>query len=144
MEEEGIDLLNGIRVSQVNISRPADMKKLFHAGGWWEEGWDDEYLSSIVSKSFAFVAAYTSDGSWIGMGRLISDGISDAYLQDIVVLPEWEGHGIGSAMVTLLLKICQSFGILWIGTIAGPETEFFYRRFGFAKMNSYTPMRFER
>lgn len=138
------DLTGGIRVLPVTDSRPADMKALYIAGGWWEDDWDDDYLSAVVSCSFAFVAALAPDGSWIGMGRLISDGVSDAYLQDIVVLPEWEGKGIGSSIVTILLDICRKSGIEWIGTIAGPQTEYFYRRFGFSKMNSYSPMRYER
>ena len=34
------------------------------------------------------MAAIDPDGRWIGMGRIISDGVSDAYLQDIIVLPK--------------------------------------------------------
>lgn len=133
-----------VRIMPVKDPRPADMRALFLAGGWWEDTWDDHYLEAIVRHSFAFVAAEVPDGSWVGMGRLISDGVSDAYLQDIVVLPEWEGQGVGSAIVQSLLDICHEQGIVWIGTIAGPQTEYFYRRFGFAKMNAYTPMRYER
>jgi GNAT superfamily N-acetyltransferase len=133
-----------ITIMQVRIARPADMRVLYQAGGWWEDAWDDQYLIAIAERSFAFVAAVTPDGSWAGMGRLISDGVSDAYLQDIVVLPEWKGQGIGSALVRFLLDICAERGIVWIGTIAQPQTEYFYRRFGFAKMNAYTPMRYER
>lgn len=77
------------------------------------------------------------------MGRIISDGVSDAYLQDIVVLPDWRNRGIGTAIVKKLMTICMHSGIGWIGIIAAPETEYFYRRFGFAKMNGYTPMRYE-
>ena len=133
-----------VRITPVEAARPADMRALYLAGGWWEDAWDDQYLTAIVKQSFAFVAAEIPDGSWVGMGRLISDGVSDAYLQDIVVLPEWEGQGIGSALVQSLLDICNERGIVWIGTIAEPQTEFFYRRFGFAKMNAYTPMRYEK
>ncbi|HWQ65931.1 MAG TPA: GNAT family N-acetyltransferase [Methanospirillum sp.] len=132
-----------IRVSQVRTARPVDMKNLYLAGDWWEEGWDEEYLSAVVHSGFAFVAAKDLDGTWVGMGRLISDGVSDAYLQDIVVLPEYRGKGVGTAIVTCLLEICKDHGIGWVGTIAGPEAAFFYRRFGFAKMNGYTPMRYE-
>ncbi|PKL60198.1 MAG: N-acetyltransferase [Methanomicrobiales archaeon HGW-Methanomicrobiales-4] len=133
-----------VRITPVETPRPVDMRALYQAGGWWEDAWDDYYLAAIVENSYAFVAAEIPDGSWVGMGRLISDGVSDAYLQDIVVLPEWEGQGIGSALVQTLLDICTERGIIWIGTIAQPQTEYFYRRFGFAKMNAYTPMRYEK
>ncbi len=89
------------------------------------------------------MAAIDPDGRWIGMGRIISDGVSDAYLQDIIVLPKWREKGIGTAIMKKLMSICIEAGIGWIGVIAAPETEFFYRRFGFAKMNGYTPMRYE-
>lgn len=78
------------------------------------------------------------------MGRAISDSVSDAYLQDIVVLPEFQGKGIGSAIVSTLLSGCRSKGIDWIGVIAEPEAAYFYRKFGFARMGGYTPMRLER
>lgn len=119
------------------------MRRLFQAGDWWEEYWDDTVLCSIVKHSFAFVVATGQDGSWIGMGRAISDGVSDAYLQDIVVLPDYRGKGIGTAIVEELKAICSRSGIGWIGIIAGPETEYFYRRFGFSRMGGYTPMRYE-
>lgn len=133
-----------VRIAQVMSARPGDMQKLYQAGNWWEDDWDDQHLHAIVRMSFAFVAAEAPDGSWVGMGRLISDGVSDAYLQDIVVLPAWEGQGIGSAIVWYLLDICKKKGITWIGTISEPQTEYFYRKFGFARMNRYTPMRYER
>lgn len=137
------DTGHGWQVTPTRICRPDDMRRLYEAGDWWEDDWDDDHLRRIVALSFSFVVAESPDGSWIGMGRLISDGVSDAYLQDIVVLPEWEGRGVGSAIVQTLLKICGENGITWIGTIAEPQTEYFYRKFGFAKMNGYTPMRYE-
>lgn len=119
------------------------MRALFEAGEWWESDWDDAMLCDIVRHSYAFVAAISPDNRWIGMGRIISDGVSDAYLQDIVVLPEWRDKGIGTAIVKKLMDICAHAHIGWVGIIAEPKTEFFYRRFGFAKMGGYTPMRYE-
>jgi aralkylamine N-acetyltransferase len=133
-----------VMVTRVTSARPEEMRELYKAGDWWDDTWDEDLLSAIVEKSFAFVAAVAPEGRWIGMGRLISDGVSDAYMQDIVVLSEWKGHGIGSAIVKCLLLICKESGIDWIGTISEPETEYFYRRFGFARMNRYTPMLYER
>ncbi len=133
-----------VLITRVSQARPDDMHALYLAGDWWQDDWDNHYLAALVEMSFAFVAAIAPDGAWIGMGRLISDGVSDAYLQDIVVLPSWEGNGIGSAMVRCLLAICKEHGITWIGTIGGPQTEYFYRKFGFSRMCGYIPMRYER
>jgi len=115
-----------------------EVRALFHAGDWWEDEWDDSILCEIVRSSYAFVAAIGPDNRWIGMGRIISDGVSDAYLQDIVVLPEWRNKGIGTAIVKKLMTICMHAGIGWIGIIAAPETEYFYRRFGFDRGRSFS------
>lgn len=120
------------------------MRLLYETGGWLEPSWTDSLLERIVRCSFAFVVAEDPSGAWVGMGRLISDGVSDAYLQDVVVRKEWQDLGIGTRIVKELLIICREHGIDWVGTIAGPEREFFYRRFGFARMGGYTPMRYER
>ncbi len=120
----------------------SDIRELFKTGDW-EDIWTDDDLKLMVKSSFAFVVAKERNGHLVGMGRLISDGVSDAYLQDIVVLREFQNKGIGSRIVKKLLTICHENKITWIGIIAGPEKEFFYRRFGFAKMGGYTAMRYE-
>ena len=65
------------------------------------------------------------------MGRAISDGVSDAYIQDMVVLPEYRGRGIGGAILRRILELCREHGIRWIALIAEGGTGDFYRRLGF-------------
>lgn len=43
----------------------------------------------------------------VGMGRLVGDGVMYWYLQEIVVLPEYQGNGIGTAIVNKLLKYVE-------------------------------------
>lgn len=139
----GNNLSDTYTIEQVRDCQIDDMRALLSAADWWEDEWDDSVLQAIVLKSYAFVVAKTPDGRWIGMGRILSDGVSDAYLQDIVVLLEWREKGVGTALVRRLMDICNDAGIGWIGIIAGPQTDFFYRRFGFSRMGGYTPMRYE-
>lgn len=139
----GMSLPEPYSIMQVYECHHEEMRLLLRCGEWWEDYWDDSVLSVIVEKSFAFVVATDSDNRWIGMGRVISDGVSDAYLQDIVVLPEWREKGIGTALVKKMMTLCHDAGIGWIGIIANPNTEYFYRRFGFSRMGGYTPMRYE-
>jgi ribosomal protein S18 acetylase RimI-like enzyme len=74
------------------------------------------------------------------MGRVISDGVSDGYIQDLVVLPRYRKSGIGKRIVATLVDRCLQSGITWIGLIAEPETEKFYQPLGFRTMEGHVPL----
>ena len=38
----------------------------------------------------------------IGMGRIVGDGAVICYIQDLIVLPEYHGRGVGSALMKYL------------------------------------------
>lgn len=115
---------------------------LYRAGGWWKEEWNPAGLSSLIRGSFAFaVAVESSTSRTVGMGRVISDGVSDGYVQDLVVHPNYRDRDIGTMILSALLKECTSAGVTWIALIAEPGTEAFYARSGFQRMEGHTPMR---
>ena len=74
------------------------------------------------------------------MGRVISDGVSDGYIQDLVILPDYRKGGIGREMVSALVKLCIQSGITWIALIAEPDTENFYLPIGFVPMQGHVPL----
>jgi GNAT superfamily N-acetyltransferase len=105
---------------------------LYRAGGWWKEHYDTKGIPALIKGSYAFLVAIDKrSGHAVGMGRVISDGVSDAYIQDVVVLPEHRGNGIGIAIVKTLLQHCLKKKLLWIGLVAEPGTKEFYSPFGF-------------
>ena len=58
---------------------------LYRMGGWWDENENNpDLIDRIVQGSHCFLAAIVSD-QIIGMGRALSDGASDAYIQDVIV-----------------------------------------------------------
>jgi len=118
-----------------------DIVKLYKAGGWWKDSYDSSGIKPLIAGSFTFAVAVDKDsGKAIGMGRIISDGVSDAYIQDVVVLPAYRGQGIGEQLVKILLNHCLSKGILWVGLIAEPKQGGFYSSLGFKPMKNYIPM----
>lgn len=120
-----------------------EIANLYRAGGWWKEEYDPKELSRLILGSFLFVVAVDrKTGQAVGMGRVIADGVSDGYIQDLVVLPEYRKTGIGARIVSILLKKCLERGISWIGLIAEPGTENFYLPFGFHPMEGHTPLIF--
>ncbi|HJJ31149.1 MAG TPA: GNAT family N-acetyltransferase [Methanocorpusculum sp.] len=113
---------------------------LYRAGGWWEMGYDKDQIPGLLDGSFLVIIAKDEHDNAVGMGRVISDGASDGYLQDIVVFPEYRDQGIGSRIVSALKRLALLYGLTWLGLIALPGKEEFYKRNGFSAMDKYTPM----
>jgi len=120
-----------------------EIAELYRAGGWWKEEYDPASLGSLIEGSFSFaVAVDTKTGRAVGMGRVLSDGVSDGYIQDLVVLPDYRDRGIGREIVSALVRQCTQSGITWIALIAEPDTETFYLPLGFVPMEGYVPLIF--
>ncbi|MBN1861248.1 MAG: GNAT family N-acetyltransferase [Candidatus Thermoplasmatota archaeon] len=136
---------NDVEIRLVDHWPEDEIVGLYKAGGWWKKTYTKEGLPLLLKGSFAFaVAVDTKTGKAIGMGRVLSDGISDAYIQDLVVLPEYRGQHIGKQLTTTLIDYCVSHGIYWIGLIAEPGSSRFYTALGFRLMEQYIPMLYTR
>ncbi|MBP1928509.1 ribosomal protein S18 acetylase RimI-like enzyme [Methanolinea mesophila] len=132
-----------LELRDVDSWDPVEIEYLYRAAGWWKEEYDSRELPGLIRSSFVFIVALDKKtGKAIGMGRAISDGISDAYLQDLVVLPGFRSLGIGTRIVKMLVESCIARGITWIALIAEPGTEHFYLPNGFSPMTGYVPMRY--
>ena len=77
----------------------------------------------------------------VGFFRALSDGVSDAYLLDLFVDPEYRGRGIASELAARIFARLKSDGIEWITAISTPEAKNIYLRIG-KRMKSHTPIRF--
>ncbi len=117
--------------------------ELYKAGGWWRESqaWR-EAIPAMIRGSYCFMLALAPDGRAVGMGRVLSDGVSDAYIQDVVVVPELRGQGVGSEIIERLTAHCRAQGIGWIGLVAEPGTQPFYEGLGYHALEGYQPMLF--
>jgi len=131
-----------IKIKLVDAWPEEDIVNLYKAGGWWKDYYKPSGIKNLIRGSFAFAVAVDKNKA-IGMGRVISDGVSDAYIQDTVVLPEYRGKGVGSEIIKILLKYCLSKKILWIALIAEPNQDKFYATLGFEKMQNYVPMKYK-
>jgi ribosomal protein S18 acetylase RimI-like enzyme len=134
-----------IEIKLVDSWRESEIIKLYKSAGWWKDHYDSSKINDMIKGSFAFAVAVTkkSDEA-VGMGRVISDGVSDAYIQDLVVLSEFQDTGIGSKIVKKLLELCISKNIEWIGLIAEPKQSGFYSNIGFKILKDYSPMKYNK
>ncbi len=137
---DGIDM-HDIDVRLVDAWNVDEIADLYRAGGWWKETYEASGLLPLMQGSFAFAVAIDRKTSRLaGMGRVLSDGVSDGYVQDLVVLPGYRNSGIGTKIVATLVEACKARGVDWIGLIAEPGSERFYESLGFKVMSGHVPM----
>jgi spermidine synthase len=142
--------MNKIYIDNISISVKiiksapiADLTALYKSAGWWDAQCDHnpEFVNHIVKNSAFFAGAFIKD-KMVGMGRVLSDMVSDAYIHDVAVLDQYKDKGIGKMIVALLVKELRLKKIDWIGLIACPETSSFYKKLGFEQLKDYTPMKY--
>jgi GNAT superfamily N-acetyltransferase len=74
-------------------------------------------------------------GDTIGMGRIIGDGGCFFIVVDIAVLPEWQGKGLGTRVMTALdawlrVHVPES---AYVSLVADGDAKHLYTKFGFVE-----------
>jgi ribosomal protein S18 acetylase RimI-like enzyme len=91
-----------------------------------------EFHRKAFESSHSTVFAYHA-GELIGCGRAISDGICQAAIYDVAVLPEYQGKGIGRTIVEALCAPLEHCNVI---LYAMPGKENFYQKLGFRSMKT--------
>ena len=98
-------------------------------------GWsrmEKEYGSPSIS-SYYHIAVYEDD-ELIGYIDSISNGVTDAYIQDLMVRPDHQGNGIGTELMNKMIRYLKEKHICMISVIYEEGLAPFYERFGFYHM----------
>ncbi len=104
--------LSSVSCRLVQTADITDLKSLYQDAGWWDQACErhPDFLSRIVSGSALFAGAFDRT-KMIGMGRALSDLSSDAYIQDVVVLRDYRGRGIGRQIIRTLITCLKEHGV---------------------------------
>lgn len=116
-----------------------DISRLYHQENWFANFKNVEDFKNIITGSFCFLVV-RKNNKIIGTGRVLSDGVSDAYIHNVVVAKEYRGQQIGKEIIQHMIDFCLFHHISWIGLIAEPGTESFYKKSGFQLMKDHYPM----
>ena len=113
--------------------------RLFESTGWnkYYHLTDEELHIALVNSSH-MVSAFDDD-KLIGFGRIVTDGISHAMIYDMIVLPEYQGNGVGAAILHLLVKYCLENKIRDIQLFCAKGKKGFYEKYGFNIRSSDAP-----
>jgi ribosomal protein S18 acetylase RimI-like enzyme len=131
-----------IEIRLIKTASLEALVSLYKDAGWWKESYGEspEFLQGIVAGSALFAGAFENT-KMIGMGRALSDQASDAYIQDVAVLKEFQGRGIGKKIIQTLIAGLNAWGVDWIGLIAEPGTTGFYEELGFELLEGHVPLK---
>lgn len=107
---------------------------LYSAVGWTSYTDRPEMLKTAWENSLLILGAYDG-GRLIGAVRAVGDGASIVYVQDILVLPEYQRRGIGTRLLRTLMERYPSVHQLALMTDDTPETVSFYQSVGLVKVD---------
>lgn len=111
---------------------PKEFNMLTEAVGWGNR--DDKIVEEALKNTLYSLCVYNGD-KLIGYGRIIGDKTIFLYIQDIMVLPEYQGIGIGKGIMQKLIKKIYEYKKVnpdirtYLGASKGRES--FYEKFGF-------------
>ena len=95
---------------------------------YWALGRPREAVERLISDADHVVGLYDS-GRQIGFARVVTDGVAFAYLTDVYVLSEYQGRGLGGALVRAVVEEGPHSDLRWLLHTA--DAHGLYRRFGF-------------
>lgn len=98
-------------------------------------GWNrmEECYKSPTLTSYFHIACY-DDKNLIGYVDVVSNGVTDAYIQDLTVYPEYQGKGIGTELMNRAISHLKDKKIFMISVLFDEKLLTFYKRFGFKIM----------
>lgn len=114
--------------------------RLYRLEGWLGEDSPTSQISEAIKNSHCAYGAF--DGQkMVGFFRAISDKVSDSYLIDLVVDPEYRGQGLGVKLTEALVAHLKKDCIEWITAISTPAGIRVYPKVG-KVMEGHVPFRF--
>lgn len=125
--------------------RGGEIEELYGSVGWSNYTRAPEMLRRAYENSLRTLGAY-EDGRLVGLIRAVGDGASVVFIQDLLVRPEHQRRGVGSALVRALEELYPDVYQLELLSDDTAENAAFYSSLGFRRASelgcaSYLRMR---
>jgi ribosomal protein S18 acetylase RimI-like enzyme len=116
---------------------PLESVLALYRANQWSAAEKPDQLHSALLASHSLASAW--DGArLVGLGNTLSDGHLVVYYSHLLVLPEYQGRGIGTHLMQMLMARYQGFHQHIL--VADGEAINFYRKCGFKRAGKTEPM----
>lgn len=123
----------------ITASTPTDLDQviaLYRAVGWNAYADHPEMLKAALDGSTRVVTAHRS-GRLVGLARVISDGASICYLQDVLAHPQEQRNGTGRQLVLAALEPYAGVRQKVLLTDDEPGQRSFYEALGYTEVHEH-------
>ena len=103
----------------------------FRRSAGWHVPEPDAVAQALKATSFSVCAE--KDGAAVGMARVVGDGALCFYVQDVIVLPEYQRKGHGTKLMDAVMDYINrnAWPTAYIALFSARGLEPFYSRYGF-------------
>jgi GNAT superfamily N-acetyltransferase len=123
-----------MEISEYRTYKEAEILPLYESVGWTAYTDQPEVLRKGFENSLLTLAAYEGD-QLLGIIRAVGDGYTVVFVQDILVFPEHQRKGIGTALLKALLDGYSHVRQIELATDNTPKTIAFYKSMGFCELS---------
>jgi len=103
---------------------------LYESVGWVNYTKRPKMLQAAYLHSLKIYAAYV-ENKLVGIIRVVGDGSSVVFVQDLLVYPEYQRQGIGTALLKMIMEEYHGVYQLHLLTDNTEKTIAFYKSLGF-------------
>jgi len=116
-----------MKINKNNSVDPLEIEDLREAIGWDRS---ENTYDKILPELFSYYTC-RKENYLIGYLSVLSDGISDAFLIDLMVHPKHQNLNVGFQIIKKAIYDLKNEGIRCIQVTFNPELEDFYKKCGF-------------
>lgn len=123
--------MNNLEFSEEKKLNQADLLSLYNDANWLAYTNSPDLLQQAVSNSL-YVLTVWENHKLVGLIRLVGDGLTIVYIQDILVLKSYKRRKIGSLLLQKALEKYKNVRQKVLLTDDNEETRGFYEALGFS------------
>ena len=123
-----------MEIREYTTYNETEILELYASVGWTAYTKNPDVLRKGFENSMLTLAAYDGE-QFVGIIRAVGDGYTIVFVQDILVFPEHQRKGIGSALLQAVLDKYSHVRQIELATDNTEKTVAFYRSMGFKEMS---------